>query len=149
MRRIISKFAVPISLILWYVIYLITDEDSATFPNKPENELSEDDSIIISPRGSSDDRLPLWAVFAALIPAVIVMLLVSVQHLVSIHFINKKLKASDLKYVHSECYCIILFITERTWLSFRLIGCYCHGWTVCFIWASMDISHLGAIISKC
>lgn len=96
MRRIISKFAVPISLILWVVINIIADEDTAILPISSEHKVSSDRSIIVNPMGTSHNRLPVWAVFAAIIPAIIVALLVSVQHLVSIHFINKKLKVCDL-----------------------------------------------------
>ena len=99
MRRIITKFAVPISMILWIVIYFIADEDTSRLPINSEHGLTQDRSYIVDPMRSPDFKLPTWAIFAAIIPAAIVTLLVSVQHLVSIHFINKKLKVPILKYI--------------------------------------------------
>lgn len=96
MRRIISKFAVPISLVMWIIIKIISDEDTAALPLHSEHKLSRNHSVIINPLGTSDNRLPVWAVFAAIVPAIIVTLLVSVQHLVSIHFINRKLKVCGI-----------------------------------------------------
>lgn len=91
MRSIISKFAVPISLIIWVVIDIIAHEDTPMLPITSDHK-SRDRSVVINPLGTSDNRLPVWAVFAAIIPALIATLLVSVQHLVSVHFINKRLK---------------------------------------------------------
>ena len=91
-RRIVSKFAVPISMILWIIIYVIAGEDASRLPINSEHGLTQDRSYIVNPLRSSDFELPIWAIFAAIIPAAIVTLLVSTQHLVSIHFINKKLK---------------------------------------------------------
>ena len=105
MRRIVSKFAVPISMIIWIIIYifgyyLVADEKTSILPVNSEHELTQDRDYIVNPRRSPDFRLPTWAIFAAIIPAAIVTLLISVQHLVSIHFINKKLKVhTDLKYI--------------------------------------------------
>jgi len=91
MRSIINKLAVPISLIIWVVINIIAHEDTPMLPIHSDHK-SRDGSLIINPLETSGDRLPVWAIFAAIIPALIATLLVSVQHLVSIHFINKRLK---------------------------------------------------------
>ena len=91
MRRIISKFAVPVSMVLWILISFVADENTTMLPIDSEHRLTRDRGGKY-PFESSDNALPVWAVFAAIIPAFIVTLLVSVQHLVSIHFINKKLK---------------------------------------------------------
>ena len=79
-------------MILWIIIYVIAGEDASRLPINSEHGLTQDRSYIVNPLRSPDFELPIWAIFAAIIPAAIVTLLVSVQHLVSIHFINKKLK---------------------------------------------------------
>ena len=104
MRRIISKFAVLVSMVLWIIIYVLAlfgyGVRTSKLPIQSVHELSQDRSYIVNPLRSPNYRLPTWAIFAAIIPAAIVTLLVSVQHLVSIHFINKKLKVCTvLKYI--------------------------------------------------
>lgn len=81
------------------MIHIICDQITAQLPINSEHSLSHDRSLIVNPLGTSNDRLPVWAIFAAIIPAIIITLLVSVQHLVSIHFVNKKLKVCD-QYLH-------------------------------------------------
>ena len=75
-------------MVLWILISFVANENTTMLPI---DRLSRDRDGKY-PFESYDNTLPVWAVFAAIIPAIIVTLLVSIQHLVSIHFINKKLK---------------------------------------------------------
>ena len=75
-------------MVLWILISFVADENTSMLPIDSEHRLSRDRDG----KYPFDNTLPVWAVFAAIIPAIIVTLLVSIQHLVSIHFINKKLK---------------------------------------------------------
>lgn len=145
MRRIISKFAVPVSMILWIIIFIFADEDTSSLPFNSEHGLTQDRSYIVNPMRSPNFRLPTWAIFAAIIPAAIITLLVSVQHLVSIHLINKKLKVLIFENI-----LIIsnISITEGAWIPFGSACGYCYGWGICLVRVSMDTSCLGAIISS-
>ena len=93
-RDIVCRFAAPLSLVIWVVVDIFAHEDTPLLPIKSNHRLANDRAVIVNPIGS---RLPVWAIVAAIIPAVIATLLISTQHLVSIHCINKKMKVlSDI-----------------------------------------------------
>ena len=71
---------------------IIAHEDTPLLPIKSDHKPANDRNLIVNPFGSHGDKLPVWAIIAALIPAVIATLLISSQHLVSIHCVNKKMK---------------------------------------------------------
>ena len=81
---------------------IFAHEDTPLLPIKSNHKLGNDRSLIVNPVGSHDDKLPVWAIIAALIPATIVTLLISTQHLVSIHCVNKKMKVASL-FVLARC----------------------------------------------
>ena len=104
LRRIIGDFAVLISVVIWMVANIVAKVNTRTLiiPNVIQDGLTptacsnrgSDCNIrgwIVNPMRSGDGvELPVWAIFAATIPAVLAVVLVFMDQQITAVIVNRK-----------------------------------------------------------